>query len=237
MDMYKHLYVQTSLTFILEGWRTGNRMYNICIAPFASTLFILHLEKVGHTLILAVKVIFSWLISVHRWFVYWKWVPLFEVGSLSLQFLRQQTHIYHVLLLVHCFFCFNEILFARDSSQNKASGLPGDLGQLGFRHACTHRSNYVKMSIVLRVHPKEMPDLSRWSQLSVKCRWLRVHRQKVMLGQRSPGDPRAENGSFVWKRRWQERGFRGCCRSSGQQGCSSSLLPQDAANASHFGLD
>lgn len=118
-------------------------------------------------LYMAVKVIL-----VHCWFVYWKWVPLFEVGSLSLQFLRWQAHIYHVLLLVHCFFCFNEIFFARDSSRNKASGLLGDLGQLGFRHACTNRGNYAKMSIVLRVHPKAMPDLSRWCRLSMKCRSL-----------------------------------------------------------------
>lgn len=49
--MYKHLYLRTSLTFLLEGWRTGNRIYNICIAPFASRLlFILFLEKVGHVL-------------------------------------------------------------------------------------------------------------------------------------------------------------------------------------------
>ena len=53
--MYKHLYLRTSLIFLPEGWRTGNRIYNICIAPFASRLFILCLEKVGRVLIYGCK--------------------------------------------------------------------------------------------------------------------------------------------------------------------------------------
>lgn len=117
MDMYKHLYLRTSLTFLLEGWGTGNRIYHICIAPFASRLFISCLEKVGHVLTYGCKSHLFWA-HFSALMVYLLEMGSFISGRVSVS--TALENIYHVLLLVRLFFCFNEIFFARNSSQREA---------------------------------------------------------------------------------------------------------------------
>lgn len=127
---------------VLYFFRKGGEQeieFTIFVSPLLHQGYLFCVRATQDTcLYMAVKVIFSWLISVHCWFIYWKWVPLFQVGSLSLQFLRQQACIYHVLLLVLFFFCFNEIFFAYNSSRREGIRLTWGLRKIGI-YTCLHQ--------------------------------------------------------------------------------------------------
>lgn len=120
---------------------------------------------------------------MHCWFIYWKWVPLFQVRSLSLQFLWNSKH---AVTRFYCLFHSSFVLMRSSlhiiDFKGKASCLLRDSEKTRVIHVCTNRVNYAKMGVTLTVHSKTA--LVSWdSRSSVWTKMLR--------------SPRAQNSSTV----------------------------------------